>query len=118
VSELSKQVADMLDLRELILAAFADACPDTSMHIWNIAIDDRRELFWRLADDDESLIYGESRSDVADIGENTFVEDARRVWRPEGEDFVVVLVRSDIDGNVVAVMAANMEQQMPLGGTA
>lgn len=115
---LSRQVGTMLDLRELVLAAFADACPGLQWKIWNICLDDRRELFWRLADNDESLVYGESRGDVADIGENTFVENARCVWRPPGEDFVAVLVQSDVDGQVVAFMAAKMEQPKPPGGTA
>lgn len=118
MSELSKQVSQMLDLRELFLAAFSDACPDASMRVWNKAIDDRREFFWRLADDDESLVYGESRGDVLDIGENTFVEDTLLVWRPAGEDFVVVLVDHDVDGNeVVAILALNMELKKPIEGS-
>lgn len=116
--DLSRQIELMLDLRELVLAAFANENPDIGWRIWHSPLDDRREYFWRLADDDKSLIYGESRGDVADIGENTFVDTVHQVWRPAGRSFSLLLCNTELGQSDVVVFLANqMEQQLPKGNS-
>lgn len=116
--DLSRQIELMLDLRELVLAGFANAHSDIGWRIWHSPLDDRREYFWRLADDDKSLIYGESRGDVADIGENTFVDTVHCIWRPAGAKFVVLLCNDDLGKQDVVVFLANeMEQTLPKGNS-
>lgn len=113
------QVEAFLRLRFELLNQFEEACPHVNGTSEKKAMEDRRDMYWRLADDDQSLIYGEEAQDVMvradgtfDMGESTFVDNVLRkaIWRPEGENVVMVLVNTCIGDPDVIVFLSPMNE--------
>jgi hypothetical protein len=109
-------IDDFLKLREQILEAFEDACPNLNGRSWKMSVEDRRDMYWRLADKNESLVYAEDTCDVVgEIDEGTFVDTILfgAIWRPENEDFVVMLVNTGLgDPDVVVFLSSMMERAL------
>lgn len=111
---MTSMVFSMLDAHARVLEAFEEACPKSEGRTAKATIDDRRSYYWRFADNDECLVYGEVSADVAgsEMGENVFVDRVLCYWRPEGEDLVVALVDTEIgDPVALAFLRANLETE-------
>jgi hypothetical protein len=123
-SGLSKQIGLMLDLRNLVLTAFTESSSVVNnTHLWGFkldyaSIDDRRMYFWSLTDNDQSLVYSTVRNGVVDMTEDTFVDTVHHIWRPEGEEFVILICNNEIDrGDTIVFLARGMEQRVLEGNT-
>lgn len=95
---------------------YDDACPGLAGRAYKAPLDDRRTLFWRLADRDLSLVYAES---ARDLSTPLFTSDSKAfvdtvvpgsVWRPDKEGFVLALINTGLgDPNTVVFLSASKE---------
>ena len=113
----SKMVA-LLDNREDLWRAFEAGCSVQGAS-WRLPIQDRRTMYWRLADDDRLLVYGDGEEDVTSPVplERTFIDAVSigGVWRPEGEEFVMILVNTYLFGrstDVIAILWTSNERSV------
>lgn len=101
--ELEHAVRTLLESQQQLLEAYEDACPKLNGRACKMPIEDRRDMFWRLADNDESLVFADDAQLIMRgelDNEEVFVECARHVWRHEGGNFVM-MVSGDEDTIVI-----------------
>lgn len=109
------QIEAFLRLRFELLSQFEEACPNVNGTAETKGMEDRRDMYWRLADSDQSLIYGEETRDVMvnndgtfEPNDNTFVDNVLRkaIWRPAKENIVMVLVNTGLgDPDVIVFLS-------------
>lgn len=119
MTRLMNQVEAFLRLRFELLNQFEEACPNVNGTSEKKGMEDRRDMYWRLADSDQSLVYAEDAKDVMeradgtfDPGESTFVDNVLRkaIWRPKGENVVMVLVNTCIGDPDTIVFLSPMNE--------
>lgn len=114
--QMTGMVHVMLDHREKLLEAFEEVCPKLEGRTLKAAFDDRRDMYWRLADGEVCLVYSEEEANVTSAepsDEYTFVDEVICYWRPEGESFVLAFVNTAIgDPDVVAFLSTSLERPL------
>lgn len=109
-------VETLFSLHESVMSLYNDACPGLAGRAYKAPLEDRRTLFWRLADRDQSLIYAESAREVAaslsysDSGAFADTVVPGSVWRPDKQGFVLMLINTGLgDPNTVVFLSTSTE---------
>lgn len=108
----TEKVNKLFELRHGLWREFEAACPGVRGFSWKVPLDDRRIMYWRLADEGKSLVYSNRKVAVTDgeFLDDTFVDTVKAVWRPGREEFVMAFVTTEIgDGDCLAVLWTDLE---------
>lgn len=100
---LTGKMIGLMDARDEIWRQLELACPALQGASWRVPIGDLRTCYWRydapMDGGRRSLVYSRSEEAVTSKVrlEDTSVAAVRELWRPQGEDFVMLLVDDGSD---------------------
>ena len=104
---------DLLKAQETLRDAYETAVSGKHLdgRSYSMPFEDWGDLFWRLADDEQAIVFSENAEAVGS-GDNThddvLVEATSHVWRPSGADVVFAVV-----GNFEQVVVLDLARERP-----